>query len=61
VRLRIEAVGLDCDLHEALALTTFREGDRLVLFPRWTVDERLRWRNARNSRRRRNNFSTQPG
>jgi hypothetical protein len=41
VRLRVEAVGVDCDLHEALALTTFREGDRLVLFPRWAVDERL--------------------
>jgi hypothetical protein len=41
VRLRVETVGVDCDLHEALALTTFREGDRLVLFPRWTVDERL--------------------
>jgi hypothetical protein len=41
VRLRVETVGMDCDLHEALALTTFREGDRLVLFPRWAVDERL--------------------
>lgn len=40
VRLRVEAVGLDCDLHEALALSTFRDGDRLVLFPRWAVDER---------------------
>ncbi|MBY0513744.1 MAG: PD-(D/E)XK nuclease family protein, partial [Gemmataceae bacterium] len=40
VRLRVEAVGVDCDLHEALALTTFRDGDRLVLFPRLAVDER---------------------
>ena len=41
VRLRVETVGVDCDLHEALALTTLREGNQLVLFPRWTVDERL--------------------
>jgi hypothetical protein len=41
VRLRMETVGVDCDLNEVLALTTFREGDRLVLFPRWAVDERL--------------------
>lgn len=40
VRLRVEAVGLDCDLYEALALTTFREGDRLVLFPRLATDTR---------------------
>jgi hypothetical protein len=41
VRLRIETVGVDCDLHEALLLSNLREGDRLVLFPRWAVDERL--------------------
>jgi hypothetical protein len=40
-RLRIETAGVDCDLHEALLLSTLREGDRLVLIPRWTVDERL--------------------
>lgn len=41
VRLRIECAGVDCDLHEALLLSTLREGDRLVLYRRWTVDERL--------------------
>ena len=41
LRLRVETVGVDCDLHEALLLSTLRDGDRLVLFPRWTVDERL--------------------
>jgi hypothetical protein len=41
LRLRIEATGVDCDLHEALLMSTIRDGDRLVLFPRWTVDERL--------------------
>src|SRR5262249_2261452 len=41
VRLRIETPGVDCDLHEALLMSTLRDGDRLVLFPRWTVDERL--------------------
>jgi hypothetical protein len=41
VRLRIETVGVDCDLHEALLLSGLREGDRLVLHPRWAVDERL--------------------
>ena len=41
MRLRLETAGLDCDLHDALALTNLREGDRLVVSPRWTVDERL--------------------
>src|SRR5262249_42238269 len=41
LRLRIETAGVDCDLHEALLLSTLRDGDRLVLCPRWTVDERL--------------------
>src|SRR5262249_6877487 len=41
VKLRLETVGIDCDLHEALALSNLRDGDRLVLYPRWTVDERL--------------------
>ena len=41
VRLRLETVGLDCDLHDALALTSLRDGDRLVVYPRWAVDERL--------------------
>src|SRR5262249_19043199 len=41
VRLRLETVGVDCDLHEALALSNLRDGDRLVLYTRWAVDERL--------------------
>lgn len=41
VRLRLDATALDCDLEEVLNLTTFREGDRLVLFPRLTTDGRL--------------------
>jgi hypothetical protein len=41
LRLRVECQGVDCDLHEALLMSTLRDGDRLVLFPRWTVDERL--------------------
>ncbi len=41
LRLRVECAGVDCDLHEALLMSTLREGDRLVLYPRWTVDERL--------------------
>jgi hypothetical protein len=41
VRLRLEAAGLDCGLHEALALSNLRAGDSLVLSPRWAVDERL--------------------
>jgi AAA domain/PD-(D/E)XK nuclease superfamily len=41
VRLRLEASGLDCDLHDALAMTNLRPGDRLVVYARWTVDERL--------------------
>ena len=41
VRLRLEAAGLDCDLHDALALTNLRDGDRLILYPRWVTDERL--------------------
>jgi hypothetical protein len=41
VKLRVETVGVDCGLHEALSLTTLREGERLILYPRWAVDERL--------------------
>jgi hypothetical protein len=41
VKLRLETVGVDCDLHEALALSNLRDGDRLVLHHRWTVDDRL--------------------
>ena len=41
LKLRLETVGVDCDLHEALLMSNLRDGDRLVLYPRWTVDERL--------------------
>jgi hypothetical protein len=41
LRLRIECEGVDSDLHDALLMSTLREGDHLVLYPRWTVDERL--------------------
>src|SRR5262249_29240139 len=41
VRLRLEAAGLDCDLHDALALSNLRDGDRLILYPRWVTDQRL--------------------
>jgi hypothetical protein len=40
IRLRLETCGLDCDLHDALALSSLREGDRLILSPRWVVDHR---------------------
>ena len=41
LRLRLESVGVDCDLHEALLMSNIRDGERLVLFLRWTTDERL--------------------
>jgi hypothetical protein len=41
LRLRIECEGVDCNLHEALLLSNLRDGERLVLCPRWTTDERL--------------------
>ena len=41
LRLRLETTGLDCDLEEALSLCGFRPDDWLVLYPRWTCDERL--------------------
>ncbi len=41
LRLRLEAAGLDCDLHDALGLTNLRDGDRLILFPRRVTDQRL--------------------
>ncbi len=40
-RLRIDLTGVDCNLSEALLLTTLRPGDRLVIAPRWTEDSRL--------------------
>ena len=41
VKLRLETAGVDCDLHEALLMSNLRDGERLVLYPRWAVDERL--------------------
>jgi hypothetical protein len=41
VRLRLETAGVDCGLHEALALSNLRPGEALALCPRWAVDERL--------------------
>lgn len=41
LKLRVETTGVDCDLNEALLLSTIRDGEQLVLFPRWTTDERL--------------------
>lgn len=41
LRLRLATDGLECSLDEALALCTLKEGDRLVVYPRWTVDGRL--------------------
>src|SRR5581483_2922338 len=40
-RLRLETDGLDCSLEEALALSDLRAGDRVVVFRRWALDERL--------------------
>ncbi|WP_435018571.1 AAA domain-containing protein [Tundrisphaera sp. TA3] len=40
-RLRVECHGIDCDLHEALLLSRLRDGEFLVLYRRWAVDERL--------------------
>lgn len=41
LRLRLETAGVDAALAETLALTTLREGDSLILSPRWTTDGRL--------------------
>src|SRR5207248_6924671 len=41
VRLRLERTGVDCELDEVLALAELKEGDRVVLNPRTTVDARL--------------------
>jgi hypothetical protein len=41
VRLRLEADGLDCSVAEALAQSDLREGERVVIYPRWTHDGRL--------------------
>jgi len=41
VRLRLETEGIDCTLAEAIALSDLREGERVVVYPRWTEDGRL--------------------
>jgi hypothetical protein len=41
LKLRVETTGVDCDLTEVLLLSTLRDGAQVVLFTRWTVDERL--------------------
>jgi len=49
-KLRVESVGVDCDLHEALLMSNLRDGDRLVLFAggRWMSACRLpREKNSR--------------
>jgi hypothetical protein len=40
-RLRFDLTDVDCDLDQALLLTTIRSGDRMVMAPRWDVDSRL--------------------
>lgn len=40
-RLCLECAGVDCDLDAVLGLCNLREGDRVVLCPRLTVDSRL--------------------
>jgi len=40
-RLRIDPDDLPCDLERALRLTTLKENDRLIIYPRLTVDSRL--------------------
>jgi hypothetical protein len=40
-RLRLDLTDVDCDLEQALLLSGIRPGARLVICPRWTVDERL--------------------
>lgn len=41
LRLRIDTTGIACDLDEALALSSIKAGDRLVIYPRFVVDSRL--------------------
>lgn len=40
-RFRLDAAGAGVTLDDVLALTTIKEGERLVVEPRWTVDSRL--------------------
>ncbi|MEF3273985.1 MAG: AAA family ATPase [Chloroflexus sp.] len=41
LRLRLDLSATDCDAETALRLTNLSSGDRVVLAPRWSVDERL--------------------
>ncbi len=41
LRLRIDLNGVECDLDTALRLTSLSPGDKVILAPRWSVDERL--------------------
>jgi hypothetical protein len=41
VCLRLEGNGVDADLDEILTLTSLREGERIVVYRRWTEDERV--------------------
>lgn len=41
VQFRIDLEGVDCELNEALLVSNFREGHRVVLYPRWSQDTRL--------------------
>lgn len=41
VRLRLTAEGLDCTLDDVMLLNDLEEGDRVVVYSRYTVDERL--------------------
>ncbi|MCA9878103.1 MAG: ATP-binding protein, partial [Thermomicrobiales bacterium] len=40
-RFRLETAGTGVSLDDVLALSTLKEGDRVVVEPRWTVDSRL--------------------
>jgi hypothetical protein len=40
LKLRVETTGMDCDLNELLLLSTLRDEQTVVLYPRWTVDGR---------------------
>lgn len=41
VRLRVETKDLDCDLEEALGLTTLKDGENVIVAPRLMIDSRL--------------------
>ncbi len=41
LRLRIVLDDVECDLETALRLTSLSPGDKVILAPRWSVDERL--------------------